>query len=115
MIKRQFEINKQILTIEIADTFLSRLCGLMFRSPLKPQQGLLLAPCNSVHMLFMRFAIDVVYLDKDYRIKKIVHNLSTWIGLSMCLGAWAAVELRAGEATRLKLQVGQILLPKNED
>ena len=97
------------ITIEMADTFLSRFCGLMGRKRLPEGQGLLLAPCSSVHMCFMRFAIDVVYLDKEFRIIKIVRKLRPWIGLSLCYGAWGVVELAAGEAERLGIEQGQSL------
>lgn len=103
----KFFINDATLEVEIADSFLSRLRGLMGRRHLSEGCGLLLAPCNSVHMLFMRFAIDVVYLDEDLSIKKIVRNLTPWLGMSICLGAWGALELPSGEAERLKLTVGQ--------
>lgn len=79
----------------------------MFRRRPEKGRGLLLAPCNSVHMLFMRFAIDVVYLDENFCIKKIVRNLTPWLGMSVCFGAWSALELPSGEADRLKLFVGQ--------
>ena len=98
------------LEVEAADTFLKRLRGLMFRRRLDSGRGLLLAPCTGVHMLFMRFAIDVVYLDKDFRIKKIVRDLTPWLGMSVCFGAWGALELTSGEADRLKLVVGQKLI-----
>ena len=95
------------IDIIIADTFLLRLAGLMFRRKLPEATGLLLAPCNSVHMCFMRFAIDVVYLDKEYNIVKVVNCLRPWIGLSMCANAWAALEMIAGEAERCGLEVGK--------
>lgn len=94
------------LQIEIADNFLSRLVGLIGRKNLPPNHGLLISPCNSVHMMFMKFPIDVVYLDKNFCVKKIVRNLQTWIGFSFCLGATAVVELAAGESQRLDLKVG---------
>ena len=97
------------IDIIIADTFLLRLAGLMFRRKLPEATGLLLAPCNSVHMCFMRFAIDVVYLDKEYNIVKVVNCLRPWIGLSMCANAWAALEMIAGEAERCGLEVGKRL------
>ena len=103
----KFSANGTTLDIEIADNFLKRLRGLMFRRRLDSGRGLLLAPCNSVHMLFMRFAIDVVYLDENFRIKKIVRSLTPWLGMSVCFGAWGALELASGEAKRLKLSVGQ--------
>ena len=103
----KFFINGSTLEVEVAESFLKRFCGLMFRRRLKKNSGLLLAPCNSVHMMFMRFSIDVVYLDENFCIKKIVRNLTPWLGLSVCFGAWGALELPSGEAERLKLVVGQ--------
>ena len=103
----KFFINGATLEIEIAESFFSRFRGLMLRSRLEKGRGLLLAPCNSIHMLFMRFAIDVIYLDKDFCIKKIARNVLPWIGMSFCFGAWAALEMASGEAERLKFAVGQ--------
>lgn len=98
------------IEIIIAETFLTRLAGLMLKKPLPPATGLLLAPCNSVHMCFMRFAIDVIYLDRDYNIIKVVKNLKPWIGISMCSYAYAALEMTAGEAERCGCEVGQKLM-----
>ena len=97
------------LEILIADSFLTRFAGLMFRKKLPAATGLFLAPCNSVHMCFMRFAIDVVYLDKEYNIIKVVKHLRPWIGLSMCSKAWAVLEISAGEAERCGLIAGKRL------
>lgn len=97
------------LEILIADTFFTRFAGLMFRKKLPAATGLFLAPCNSVHMCFMRFSIDVVYLDNEYKILKIVKNLCPWIGLSMCSKAWAVLEMTAGEVERCGLEVGERL------
>lgn len=94
------------LHIEVADNFLKRLRGLMGRKKLPQGHGLLIVPCNSVHMLFMKFPIDVIYVDENFVIKKIVKNLPTWSGLSICFGANAAFEFSAGEAKHLNLQVG---------
>lgn len=100
------------LKIMIADSFLLRLRGLMGRKKLPKATGLLLAPCNSVHMCFMRFSIDVVYLNRDNTIIKVVKNLRPWIGLSMCRSACAALELNAGEAERCGCEVGKQLIIK---
>ncbi len=95
--------------VKIADSFLSRFCGLMGRKRLPECVGLMLAPCSSIHMCFMRFSIDAVYIDREYRIRKIVRRLRPWIGFSVCSGAWGVLELAAGEAERLGLQPGQRL------
>ena len=97
------------LEVLTADSFITRFAGLMLKKSLPPATALLLAPCNSVHMCFMRFAIDVVYLDKEYKILKIVKNLKPWIGLSMCSKGWATLEMTAGEAERCGLEVGKKL------
>ena len=97
------------LSLEEADTFLKRFLGLMGRRRLPQGQGLLLSPCSSVHMCFMRFSIDVLYLDEEGHILKIVPNLRPWIGLSLCPGARAALELAAGEAERIGLREGMRL------
>lgn len=98
------------LKIIIADSFFTRLKGLMFQEALPPATGLLLAPCNSVHMCFMRFDIDVVYLNTNYVVIKIVKNLKPWIGLSICKKAWATLELNAGEVDRCGVEVGKKLI-----
>ncbi|MBR0261407.1 MAG: DUF192 domain-containing protein [Selenomonadaceae bacterium] len=108
----KFFINGSTLEVEIADSFFKRLRGLMFRRRLEEGRGLLLAPCDGVHMFFMRFSIDVIYLDKDFCIKKIVRDLMPWLGVSFCFGAWGALELPSGEAERLKLVVGQKITRK---
>ena len=100
------------LHVEVADTFFARFCGLMGRRELPEGQGLLIAPCSSVHMCFMRFSIDVLYLDKDYRILKVVSHLRPWFGMSICFKAWGVLELPEGTAERLGIQEGMRL---NED
>ena len=82
----------------------------MFRKELLPDTGLLLIPCNSVHMCFMHFAIDVVYLDKEYNIIKVIQNLRPWVGFSMCSNAWASLELNAGTAGKYGFEVGKKLI-----
>ena len=98
-----------MLKIEKADTFFKRLRGLIGRDNLAQGQGLLIAPCNSIHMLFMKFDIDAIFIDKNFVIKKIVSNLKTWTGFSICLSAWGVVEVAAGEAKRLNLKIGEKL------
>ena len=96
----------KVFNLEIADTFLKRFLGLMGRKKITAGQGLLILPCNSIHMLFMRFSIDAVYIDENYKVKKIVRNLTPFIGISICAGARAVIELRAGEADRLNFKIG---------
>lgn len=98
--------EEKIFQLEIADTFLKRFLGLMGRKKIPRGRGLLIEPCNSIHMFFMRFSIDAIYVDKNFVVKKIVKNLPAWIGLSICSGAHAVIEFAAGEADRLNFKVG---------
>lgn len=109
MKRQRFNINGNTLDVDIADNFFTRFRGLMLRENIAKGRGLLISPCSSVHMMFMRFTIDVVYLSKGYRILKIVRNLRPWIGVSMCSGAHSVLELKSGEAERLHLKVNQVL------
>ena len=106
------------LRVSIADTFLRRFLGLMGRRCLAPDVGLLITPCNSVHMCFMRFAIDVVYLVPEadgYRVAKVVEHLRPWFGLSACCRAKCTLELAAGVASSYGIATGNFLQsePKN--
>ena len=105
--------NPQLeLRVQVADNFLQRLRGLMLRSPasLPLGTGLLIAPCNSIHMMFMRFAIDVVYLAEDYTVVKTVKNVRPWLGISACFkkGTWAVLELPIGSIEHYGLAVGKM-------
>jgi uncharacterized protein len=92
----------------VADTALTRMRGLLGRSDLKEGEGLLLRPANSVHMFFMRFEIDVVFLDRELGVRKIVERLRPW-RMAGCRGARAALELPAGAAGRYGITVGERL------
>ena len=91
-----------------ADTPGERLRGLLGRAPLAPGEGLLIAPCASIHTCFMAYAIDAVYLDRDWRIIKIVPALAPW-RLSGAIGARMTLELAAYGARALGLERGQRL------
>lgn len=96
--KFKIENTEKVIYIRLADTFFKRFLGLMGRKKLPTATGLLITPCNSIHMMFMRFSIDAVYLDKDMKVLKVAKNILPWIGLSMCLKAESVVEMTAGEA-----------------
>ncbi len=103
-----------VAEVERADDFMGRLRGLMFREGLPSQGGLWLEPCNSIHMLFMRFPIDVVFarhLEPRGRIEVLAirAGVRPWVGLPFCFRSELALELPAGRAAALGLQVGEVL------
>ncbi|GIW17664.1 MAG: hypothetical protein KatS3mg064_0821 [Tepidiforma sp.] len=87
--------------VAVADSFWSRFRGLMLRRTLEPGEGLLIQPCSSIHMLFMRFAIDAVFMDGDGRVLRVARRVRPWVGLAAARGARAVIELPAGAAEEL--------------
>jgi uncharacterized protein len=81
--------------IRRADSLWTRGVGLLGRGGLATGEGLHIVPCGSVHMFFMRFAIDVVYLDREMRVVKTVEALKPW-RVSAARGAKSAIELPPG-------------------
>lgn len=96
---------------KVADNFLARFLGLMGKKSLPEGQGLLLSPCSSIHMMFMHFPIDAVFLDNDYQIIKIVPHLRPWLGFTCCFTAQACLELPSGTANMLGWREGMKLTP----
>jgi uncharacterized membrane protein (UPF0127 family) len=87
---------------------LGRARGLLGRSSLEPGTGMLIDAAPSVHMFFMRFTIDVVFLDRDRTIVGIRHRLRPW-RVAGAKRAVAALELPAGLAAEAGLAVGDAL------
>jgi uncharacterized membrane protein (UPF0127 family) len=97
-------------TLEKPRTFVGRGIGLMFRSSLPARHGMLIDPCNGIHMLFMRFPIDALFLDRLDRVKKIYHRVPPWYGVVWLVwGAHKVVELPAGSLEPFNLPEGEQL------
>jgi len=87
-----------VAQLKIADRFLSRLAGLQFRRPLASEAGLLLVPCNSVHTCFVRFPVDVVFLDIHGCVLAVRHDLRPWrLAFGPCK-THAVLEMTTGTA-----------------
>ncbi len=96
--------------IEYADTWLSRLVGLLADSSLKKHEALWLSPCKSVHTIGMRFSIDVVFLDKYNRIKKLGESVKPFRFCKAAKGTHSVLELPSGIIQSAGLQRGDKLL-----
>lgn len=97
----------------LAATFATRLRGLLGAKELAPGHGVLIRPASSVHTFFMRFAIDVVFLDRGGSVVKLVPNLQPW-RVAFGRGARETLELRAGEARARGIRVGERLVLAGE-
>jgi uncharacterized membrane protein (UPF0127 family) len=93
---------------EIADGVLTRMRGLLGRRGLPRGHGLLIEPTWSIHTWFMRFPIDVVFLDRELTVLKIRTYMRPWRTAAR-LRSRSVLELAAGECERLRLEVGDKL------
>lgn len=87
------------LRVRIADTFVSRGLGLLVGAPIDRDEGLLIAPCSSIHTMGMRYTIDVVFMDRDARVCRVCGDVRAG-RLRFGWGARAVLELRAGVAAQ---------------
>jgi len=98
-----------VATAELADRSADRRRGLLGRDALATGRGLLLRPCGSVHTFGMRFPIDVVFLERDGRVRKVVERMGAarlaWGGWR----AWQTLELAAGAAAAAAVRRGDRL------
>ena len=92
----------------LADSSLARMRGLLGRSGLSPGEGMLITRSGSIHTAFMRFPIDAVFLDRDLCVRKVVAAIPPFRAAA-ARGARNVLELGAGEAARVKIEVGRRL------
>jgi uncharacterized membrane protein (UPF0127 family) len=90
-------------------TFVGRGLGLMFKPAIDPGTGLWIVPCNGIHMFFMNFPIDAVFLDREQRVVRICPNLRPWRMVPIVYGAHSVLELPANTVGPLGLVRGEPL------
>jgi uncharacterized membrane protein (UPF0127 family) len=94
---------------EVPKSSFGRMRGLLGRDGLEPGTGMLIDSAPSVHMFFMRFPIDVVFLDRGWRVVGVRHCLRPW-RVAGARGAVAALELPAGTAAASGIKEGDALV-----
>jgi uncharacterized protein len=94
--------------LEVADSAPKRTRGLLGRDGLGSGEGLWIIPCESVHTFFMRFAIDLVYLDRKNKVKKVRSAVGPW-RISACLWAHSVLELPAGTIRSTRTEPDDVL------
>ena len=93
----------------VASSAVDRSVGLLRTPEVKPGEGLLIERSPSIHMFFMRYAIDVVFIDKHLRVTKVVSRLKPWRVVLWARGARDCIELRAGALEESGTQRGDQL------
>jgi len=93
-----------------AGGFIGRGKGLMFAPPLPDGCGLIIEPCNSIHMFFMRYPLDIVFIDREGEVLFMYEGIKPWRMGRLVKGARMAIELPEGTIARTATRVGDRLL-----
>ena len=102
---RQVELAR---CVKVADHGATRRKGLLGQEGLAAGEGLWIVPCESVHTFGMRFPIDLVYLDRKKRVRKVRSSVPPW-RLSACLSAHSVLELSSGTIQQTRTRPGDRL------
>ncbi len=109
IVKKVFNLTRNCLLAESAkeaNTFVSRLIGLVGRKSLNEKEGLIILKSSSIHTFFMRFSIDVIFFNKEQKIIKIISNLQPYRISPWIWNAYGVIELSAGKIFETKTQKG---------
>src|SRR5712664_1405294 len=97
--------------LEMATSMIALTAGLMFRRTLDPGRGMWINPCSGIHMMFMNFPIDAVFLDSRERVKKVYRKLPAWYGVVWWeIGAHSVLELPSESTAGIDIQRGDEIL-----
>jgi uncharacterized membrane protein (UPF0127 family) len=96
--------------VRVADSFLSRMIGLLGKRSLKPDGGVWIAPANSIHTVGMLFSIDLVMIDKDFRVVNVKEMVRPFRIVLPKLRAESVLELPAHTVFRSRTEIGDQLI-----
>lgn len=106
----QCKTPEGVLEVRVAERFIARALGLLVGAPLEAHEGLLIAPCSSIHTIGMRYPIDVVFLDREGCVLRVFAEVRAG-RMRFAPGARAVLELRSGIAAQHGLRPG-VRLPE---
>ena len=92
--------------IGLANTFASRFFGLMLKRTLSEGEGLIIKPCNSIHMFFMRLSIDVIFIDRNNTVVYLLEGIAPWKVSKVVWNSSFVIELPEGTINRTRTEIG---------
>jgi len=98
--------------VKLADTFFSRLVGLLNRSSLEKGEALILKPSYAIHTLFMRFSIDALFLDKNGKVIGIIHAIKPFRFSPVYFGSQLTIEFPENTLQSTQTRLGDVILTK---
>lgn len=106
--------NRKQIIVNRTNHAVERLRGLLFTPQPEPGNGLLLTPCNSIHMFGMTYALDVIFLDDSYTVVKCVESIKPW-RLSGCRKATMTLECAPGTIEDYEITLGTMMAWSTQD
>ena len=94
--------------VRVADGPITRAVGLLGRSGMEPGEGLWIVPCPMIHTWFMRFSIDVLFLDRGLKVLKVLEDFRPWRLSPLVPSGHSVLELPAG-ALKGSVREGDLL------
>lgn len=105
IVKNRTKNNIFLKEAEVADTFFTRLRGLLGRKSLDMDTGLVITSCNSIHMIGMKFPIDVIFLDKDKIVCHVLPNMKIMQVSPIIKNAQYAIECPVGTIKSKNIEI----------
>jgi uncharacterized membrane protein (UPF0127 family) len=93
----------------LADSFFTRLRGLMFKKCIRESQGMLIKPCDQIHTFFMKFPIDVVFINKNGIVQEIIEDMSAGRTSRFVKQAGSVIEMNAGLIKKHSIKIGSFV------
>ena len=110
-----YNVNKENIVLEnlkLASGFNEKFKGLMGRKRLDKSEGLMILSCNSIHTCFMRFPIDVLFLNMDHEVIAMRKEVKPWRMVKFIKKAYITVEMHEGTIEHKNIEVGDLLIMK---
>lgn len=105
-----YSSNKMIVErLTVAKSLKDRTVGLLKYDKISDDQGLWILSCRSIHTFFMKFSIDVIFVDKKMRVVALVENVSPYKLLFPRWSADSVIEVNAGLTKKWNLEIGEVL------
>lgn len=93
----------------ITSNFYDRFKGLLGKKEIKNDEALIIKPCNSIHMFFMKFSIDVIFIDKNDRVCEMIKNIKPWKVSKIIKEAKYVIELKSGKIEEHNIEIGDLI------
>lgn len=95
--------------VKTANNIFTRTVGLLYKSSLPREEGLLIIPCRTIHSIFMRFTFDAVFISKEGEVVHLIERMKPFKATPIIWKAKTVLELAEGIISEKNIQLGDII------